>query len=131
MTLPRNRTQALLGETEGSCFGIVTEAGGVVVALQTQAQVDAYSDARFERARQRAASLARVYPEVATELHLIIGDITIGLEYDAQEDDHRADALACAGRAKGLAQQIIGWIGVAFGVRGAVQAQATRQRMVS
>lgn len=125
-----NRTRALVIDTQGATFDIANDCGGILAALETQASVDARSDAHLwevarllgliERDPERAVELARL-----AKIHQ-----ARGLELDLLEDDHRADAMRGATRARSWAQRIAGWIDAYFGVRGSVQAE-TRERMAS
>lgn len=125
----QSRTRALLVDAEGGLFGVMTETSSAVVALETQAQVDARSDALLlevgrllgliERDPERAVELARIAKVYQAR----------GLELDALEDDHRADALNSVGRSRSLAQQIIGWIGSYFGCKGAAPVETARERV--
>lgn len=122
-----NKTRSLLLDVQGASFDIASDCGGVLAALETQAAVDARSDAHLwevarllgliERDPERAVELARL-----AKIHQ-----ARGLELDLLEDDHRADAMRCADRSRSWAQRIAGWVDAYFGVRGAVSE--TRERM--
>lgn len=88
----------LLGRISGTGCEVAELGTEITETVETVDQIDARSDARFQRARTRARQLEREYPTVAAITRMIVADIEEGLELDSIEDAHRR-RIALAGSA--------------------------------